>query len=486
MKKFLKAITAILCAAVLSVPLFAAACTPGTENGDNPGGEQHEHVDYVSQLKLDFTSNTKKQEVTLRKHIDGDTTHFNPVQNSKLQGCNNASDFSAETAPKTTKGYAKARYMGINTPESTGRIEPYGDAASKFTKSKVESAKSIVIESNDGNWNIDSTGERYVLWVWYMPKDGTEYINLNIEILQNGYAWGSSVYDEDNLYRDASIGALEQAIEEKLVIFSGEKDPDFYYGSAIPVDLKELRLNTEEYANKKVAVKGLVVADFNNTVYIEEAYTDDEGNEYRLGISVFYAYTVGYVLDVLSVGNYVTVVGVVKYSDYSNTYQITDIATYDFFGSDTNCEIVEKRDLNDAFTPVDLDKYKNNPDLNFELIKADKDDPDKDTSEIVSIKYNDSLLATSLSLDNLYVYDSYTTTKDGDSKGAMTLYCRAADNTEVQIRTEVLKENGVVVKADRFVGNTISVKGILEQYNDSRNGWIYQVKVHRLDYITVK
>ncbi|MDE6585986.1 MAG: thermonuclease family protein [Clostridia bacterium] len=480
MKKFIKTITAILCVAVLSIPCFAAACTPSDE--------KPEHVDYASQLKLDLSSNTKKQEVTLRKHVDGDTTHFDPVQNSKLLGCNNAADFSSASAPETTKGYAKARYMGINTPESTGRIEPYGDAASKFTKSKVESAKSIIIESNDDKWNIDSTGERYVLWVWYIPEDGTEYRNLNIEILQSGYAWGSSVYDADNLYRDASIGALEQAQAEKLIIFSGEKDPGFHYGDAIPVDLKELRLNTEEYANKKIAVKGLVVADFNNTVYIEEVYTDDDGNDYRLGISVFYAYTVGYVLDVLSVGNYVSVVGVVKYSDYNGCYQITDIHTYDFFGSNDNCEIVEERNLEKAFTSVDIDKYKNNPDLNFEVTKTRENEAGEQEEylDTVTIKYRDSLMATSLSLDNLYVYDSYTTKTEGASKGAMTLYCRAADGTEVQIRTEVLKEDGVTVTADRYVDKTISVKGVLEQYNDSRNGWIYQVKVHRPDYITVK
>ncbi len=494
MKKFIKTITALLCAAVMCVP-FLAACSPDDNNdGSNSGNEQHEHVDYVSQCKLDFSSSTKKQEVTLRKHIDGDTTHFNPVKNSKLQGCNNAADFEAETAPETTKGFAKARYYSVNTPESTARLEPYGDKASKFTKSKVENAKSIIIESNDDKWNIDSTGERYVLWIWYIPgdaEDNAEYINLNLEILQNGLAWGSGTYDQDNLYRDYAIGALEQAIEEKLVIFSGEPDPDFYYGTAIPVDLKELRLNIEEYANKQVAVEGLVVAKFNNSVYIERPYTDDDGNEVCFGMQVYYAFTVGYVLDVLSVGNYVRVVGSVKYSDYSDCYQITNIAPYDYFDTEgNNCEIVEERGLDDAFKAVDIEKYATDPNYNFEVTKTreNEDGEKEEYLDTVTISYKQALLAASLSFDNLYVYDTYTTTAAGSSKGAMTLYCRSTDgtNTEVQIRTEVLKENGVTVEASRYAGQTISVKGVLEQFNDNRNGWVYQVKVHRPDYIVVK
>ena len=36
-------------------------------------------------------------------------------------------------------GVLKARYIAINTPESTGSIEPWGKKAANFTKTKLQS-----------------------------------------------------------------------------------------------------------------------------------------------------------------------------------------------------------------------------------------------------------------------------------------------------------------------------------------------------------
>jgi DNA-binding transcriptional regulator/RsmH inhibitor MraZ len=101
---------------------------------------EHVHVDYVEELKLDRNSGTNQLEVKMKRHIDGDTTHFiDPIGIS-------------------VDGVIKARYLAVNTPESTGRIEEWGKAASKFTQSKLENAHSIIIESNDASWNKDGNG----------------------------------------------------------------------------------------------------------------------------------------------------------------------------------------------------------------------------------------------------------------------------------------------------------------------------------------
>jgi endonuclease YncB( thermonuclease family) len=73
-------------------------------------------IDYAGELKLDMDSETLKQEVTVKTFIDGDTTHFY-VPTSLMDN-----------------GVIKARYLAINTPESTGKIEEWGKAASSFTK----------------------------------------------------------------------------------------------------------------------------------------------------------------------------------------------------------------------------------------------------------------------------------------------------------------------------------------------------------------
>ena len=99
--------------------------TPGEQ--ETSGDSKPEWVDYASQVKLDMTSDTLKINATVKSYIDGDTTHFY-VDSSVC-----------------ADGILKARYLAINTPESTGKIEEWGKAASKFTRSKLENAVSIIL-----------------------------------------------------------------------------------------------------------------------------------------------------------------------------------------------------------------------------------------------------------------------------------------------------------------------------------------------------
>ena len=103
-----------------------------------------EAVDYAGKVQLDMASGTAKQEVTVKQFIDGDTTHFH---------------VPSYVMPS---GVLKARYLAVNTPESTGKIEEYGKKAASFTKEKLSSAVSIIIESDGAAWEADSTGDRYL------------------------------------------------------------------------------------------------------------------------------------------------------------------------------------------------------------------------------------------------------------------------------------------------------------------------------------
>ena len=191
--------------------------TDSESESESDEGDSVEFIDYVGQLKLDMTSSTLKQEVTVKSFIDGDTTHF--YVPTSLMGT----------------GVIKARYLAINTPESTGKIEEWGKAASAFTKSKLSSAESIIIESDTEVLNADSTGDRYLLWIWYKPYGSDSYRNLNLEILQNGLAIASN--SANNRYGELCMAAIAQAKASKLHVYSGEQDPDFYYGEAQVVTL---------------------------------------------------------------------------------------------------------------------------------------------------------------------------------------------------------------------------------------------------------
>ena len=88
-----------------------AACNPGGTGDGTTSGAEVDVKDYASAVKLDMSSTTAKQKVTVKAYIDGDTTHFN-VPGSIVES-----------------GVLKARYLAINTPESTGKIEEYGKKA---------------------------------------------------------------------------------------------------------------------------------------------------------------------------------------------------------------------------------------------------------------------------------------------------------------------------------------------------------------------
>jgi micrococcal nuclease len=131
MEKIIKKISVLSLMLVLLLTL--ASC--GGKTPTPPVGDSFTEVDYVSELKLDMNTSSLKAEVTVKSHIDGDTTHF----------------YVDKTVNET--GVLKARYLAINTPESTGKIEEWGKAASKFTKEKLSNATSIIIESDNEQWN---------------------------------------------------------------------------------------------------------------------------------------------------------------------------------------------------------------------------------------------------------------------------------------------------------------------------------------------
>ena len=283
--------------------LCLASCSP-KGNGDNTsstsGTTELVKKDYASELKLNMSSETKKQVVTVKTYVDGDTTHFN-VPEDVIPG-----------------GVLKARYLAIDTPESTGKIEEYGKKASEFTKKTLSSAVSILIESDSEKWNLDSTGSRYLVWVWYKTSEDGEYRNLNLEILQNGLAAASST--GNNRYGDICLSALAQARAENLNVYSGEKDPDFYYGDAIELTLKELRLNAADYTNKKVAFEGVITRNDGRSIYVEEY---DSDTDMYFGITVYYGYGLsGAGLSMIAVGNRSRIVGTVQYYQAGGTYQV--------------------------------------------------------------------------------------------------------------------------------------------------------------------
>lgn len=423
------------------------ATDAGTEAPTDAPKHEHEHVDYVEKVKLDMSSDTLKQEVSVKFFIDGDTTHFNvPVSVDKT-------------------GVMKARYLAVNTPESTGKIEEWGKTASNFTKEKLSSAVSILVESDDNSWNFDGNG-RHLVWIWYKPAEGAEYRNLNIELLQNGLAVGSGA--ASGRYGESAVAAIAQATTEKLYIFSDDLDPSFPYGEATSVTLKELRTNIASYSGQKVSFEGIVTCNSDWTAYVE-AY--DAETDMYYGVQVFYGYN-STLINPLAQGNRVRIVGVVN--QHNGTYQVSGL----FYKPMEPNNPANTAKLDSGHTPA----FKETTAADFVGSKTIMVGEEEKT-----FKYADLAMSTSISMKDLVVTDIYTTTNEtSNDKGAMTLTCRVGDVT-ISVRTEVLKDaDKNLVTADYFRDRTIDVKGIVDYYDFENTGnGTYQIRVYTLADITV-
>lgn len=396
------------------------------EAAPSPAAAASESIDYAASVNPSG-ADTAKQEVTVKSFVDGDTVHF----------------FVPESIMPS--GVLKARFIGIDTPESTGKIEEYGKAASEFTKEKLSRAHSIMIESDDGNWDFDSTGGRYLVWVWYKAEKAGEYRNLNIELLQNGLARAYS--SANNRYGSACTAAINQAKANKLNIYSGQKDPDFYYGDAVELTLKELRCGIEGYNGKKVAFEGVITINSGNGVFIEDY--DAETDRYY-GISAYYGYGLsGAGLDILSVGNRARIVGTVQYYEAGGCYQVSGLSYRQMKPDDPN----------------NLQKLSEGNAAGYVSISADDF-----ASAIVSIeteagaaeyKLSDIAMNTTVEMDGLTVQSVYVA-----ENGCATLSC-AAGNAEVTVRLEPLKVNGEAFDPNTLSGKTIDVRAAVDMYDNA-------------------
>lgn len=396
------------------------------EAAPSPAAAASESLDYAASVKPSG-ADTAKQEVTVKSFVDGDTVHF-LVPESIMPS-----------------GVLKARFIGIDTPESTGKIEEYGKAASEFTKEKLSRAHSIMIESDDGNWDFDSTGGRYLVWVWYKAEKAGEYRNLNIELLQNGLARAYS--SANNRYGSTCTAAINRAKANKLNLYSGEKDPDFYYGDAVELTLKELRCGIEGYNGKKVAFEGVITINSGNGVFIEDY--DAETDRYY-GISAYYGYGLsGAGLDILSVGNRARIVGTVQYYEAGGCYQVSGLSYRQMKPDDPN----------------NLQKLSEGNAAGYVSISADDF-----ASAMVSIeteagaaeyKLSDIAMNTTVEMDGLTVQSVYVA-----ENGCATLSCAAGD-AEVTVRLEPLKVNGEAFDPNTLSGKTIDVRAAVDMYDNA-------------------
>lgn len=435
--------------------------------------------DFAGELKLDLNSSTAKiinaqinytgsgSDKKLIGLIDGDTTHFRI-------------DKSNQYYNEFADGLLKARYCAVNTPESTGTLEPWGKKASDFNKSKLRNAVSIVVESNGETWNYDSTGSRYMVWIWYKTDADSDYRNLNLELLQEGLAVASNI-GTDGEYSAICWRALNYARAKGLYVHGTEKDPDFYYGNDVtPITLKALRadiaLNGAEnsvYQGKTIAIE-CTIAYVDGASFYVEAYDEETGLYF--GLPVFAGYNFKGT-SLIERGNRIRLVGKVTYSE-NYGWQMSDLKYYVTpKPGKIACKLLESN-VESSYQQISGTQF--NGTVQMTVITG-TDEDGNDVEEEKTFTLAELINGATISMDGLTVTSIYTTTSTTDSNGAMTLTCTTADGQTVKVRTARLyDDDGNVITEDAYKGKTINVRGIVDYYNGT-----YQIAVNEAAKITV-
>lgn len=138
-------------------------------------------------LLFSFNLNVKaeKIKVTLGKCVDGDTAWF-ILEDKEI----------------------KARFLAIDTPESTNKIEPYGKEASEYTCNMLKNAKKIEIEYDPDSDEKDKY-DRHLVWVF------TDEELLQNKIIENGLAEVKYIYG-NYLYTDILENSQSVAKSNKI------------------------------------------------------------------------------------------------------------------------------------------------------------------------------------------------------------------------------------------------------------------------------
>ena len=247
----------------------------GTGTGTGTGSGTIDNTEIVTddQMKTPYTDALKLNayyagksfindgigEVTVVQCTDGDTVTFKEGSTSFV-----------------------VRFNGVNTPESTYKLEPWGKAAARFTANKLKNAHKVVLQADTMKTNrLDSTGKRYLAWVWYQPDASSDFRLLNLEIIEQSY---SSSKASGMIYADQMQDADLQTQALGVRIYNNKvKDPDYDYSETGKyLTIKEIRENAEEYSasNIKVIVRGIVARKVGSySAYIQQ----QEDGEWYIG-----------------------------------------------------------------------------------------------------------------------------------------------------------------------------------------------------------
>lgn len=331
---------------------LGTAVSCGGNGGSTPSSEVHSYQEgyYTNQLKLTRSFEGKNfiedgiGEVTFASATDGDTAKF---------FCYNKETNKEERIA--------IRFLGVNTPESTAKVEPWGKSASVYTSNIVSTATSIVLENDIAVWGQkDNNGYRYLGFVWYKLAGDTEYKNLNLELIELGYS-RNQLFDDSTLcpYR-STFEAADASARSAGIRVHGQVDPNYDYSNEVKeVTISECRKNYKEYgmqgsaSGSQLRVEALVVGMIGDNMVLRDLVPDEKTGLYP----GMYAY-LGYNTSLASaVGPGDVVRFYCRLTKFNDNMQFTDVKS-SFIG-DRKFQILAKglTGPTEEYPAIDLNPY---------------------------------------------------------------------------------------------------------------------------------
>lgn len=140
----------------------------------------------------------QKLEVTLDKCVDGDTAWFY-LDNEEI----------------------KARFLAIDTPESTTKKEAFGKEASDFTCNLLKNANKIEIEYDDNSDKLDKY-DRHLVWVFVDDNLLQDLIIKNglgeVEYIYGDYKYTSILEASEILAKTNRVGMWNDTYDYLYII----------------------------------------------------------------------------------------------------------------------------------------------------------------------------------------------------------------------------------------------------------------------------
>lgn len=163
------------------------------------------------------------------------------------------------------------RFLGVDTPECTGTIEPWGFAAANFVRERLFSAESVVLQSEG---ELTDHYGRYLAWVWYKPVNSGKYRLLNLELIENAL---SKFTFGDTIYYDIFIKAHEKTEITEQGVFGDKNDPNYEYNrTPVQITIFEALENHDKYKLGTVfKFKAQVVRIVSESFFVRDVDVED-------------------------------------------------------------------------------------------------------------------------------------------------------------------------------------------------------------------